>query len=314
MIGTSPYFCAMKRNREFGELLLTMLFVIGCHTAKNLSVNLPLFDKEAHRGGRGLMPENTIPAMMNGMTYGITTLEMDAVITKDKKVILSHEPFFNHDITTLPDGRFIDAKEEKSFNIFNMTYEETQRYDVGMKPHPRFPQQQKVRATKPLLSDVIDKAEANAVEKGLPKPFYNIETKCQPATDGVFHPAPALFVELLMAVINEKKIGERVIIQSFDPRTLQIVHRDYPTIKTALLIEDFDKRSLDEQLQQLGFIPVIYSPAYSLVNEALLKSCHEKKMKVVAWTVNDQKQIERLKAMGIDGIITDFPNLFTPNP
>lgn len=300
----------MKWKREAGELMLTMLFVIGCHTAKNLSLNLPAFDKEAHRGGRGLMPENTIPAMLNGMDLGVTTLEMDAVITKDHKVILSHEPFFNHDITTKPDGSFINEKDEKNFNIYHMTYLETQQYDVGMKPYPRFPQQKKVKATKPLLSDVITQAEAYAVSKDWPKPLYNIETKCKPSTDNVYHPAPGEFVEILMAVIKEKKIEDRVIIQSFDPRTLQIIHRKYPHIKTALLIEDFDKRPLDEQLQQLGFIPTIYSPAFSLVNEALLTSCHQKQMKVIAWTVNDKARIERLKTMGIDGIITDYPNLF----
>jgi glycerophosphoryl diester phosphodiesterase len=312
--GGSPYFCRMKWKREIGELLLTMLFVIGCHTAKNLSLNLPAFDTEAHRGGRGLMPENTIPAMLNGLEFGITTLEMDAVITKDNKVILSHEPFFNHEITTQPNGAYIEEKEEKSFNIYHMTYQETQQYDVGMKSHPRFAQQRKVKATKPLLSDVIEQAEAYAVSKGRAKPFYNIETKSQPVTDNIYHPAPGAFVELLISVIKDKKIEDRVIIQSFDPRTLQIVHNRYPHIKTALLIEDFDKRSLDEQLQQLGFVPTIYSPAYKLVNETLLTSCHQKQIKVIAWTVNDKAEIEKLKAMGVDGIISDYPNLFTPAP
>jgi glycerophosphoryl diester phosphodiesterase len=300
----------MKWKREVGELLLTMLFVIGCHTAKNLSLNLPVFDKEAHRGGRGLMPENTVPAMLKGLDFNITTLEMDAVITKDNQVILSHEPFFNHDITSRPDGSFINAAEEKNFNIYQMTYQQTQQYDVGMKPHPGFPQQQRMKANKPLLADVIAQAEAYAVSKGQPRPFYNIETKSKPATDNIFHPGPEAFVDLIMAVVKEKKIEDRVIIQSFDPRTLQVVHRKYPAIKTALLIEGFDKRSLDEQLQQLGFMPTIYSPAFALVNEALISSCHEKNIKVVAWTVNDKTQMDRLKAMGVDGIITDYPNLF----
>lgn len=273
-------------------------------------MNLPLFDKEGHRGARGLMPENTIPAMMKGLDLGVTTLEMDAVITKDKQVILSHEPFFNHEITTRPGGGFIDEKEEKSFNIFTMTFAETQQYDVGIKPHPRFPQQEKIKASKPLLSEVIDNAEAYVLLKHLPKPFYNIETKSQPATDNVYHPAPDEFVTLLMNVILDKKVEDRVIIQSFDPRTLQIIHQKYPFMKTALLIEDFDKRGVEAQLAQLGFIPAIYSPAYSLVNESLLKACHQKKMKVIPWTVDDKKEIERLKQLGVDGIITDYPDLF----
>ncbi len=273
-------------------------------------MNLPAFDTEAHRGGRALMPENTIPAMLNGLALGVTTLEMDAVITKDKQVIISHEPFFNHEITTTPDGTFIQESEERKYNIYNMTYAETQQYDVGMKPHPRFPQQQKIKATKPLLSQLIDSVETLAAAKHLRLPFYNIETKTQPLTDNIFHPAPEEFVTLLMKVITDKKITNRVIIQSFDPRTLQIIHSKYPQMKTALLIEDFDKRSLDVQLTQLGFIPTIYSPAYQLVNETLLKACHQKNIKLIAWTVNNKTEIIRLRQMGVDGIISDYPDFF----
>ena len=300
----------MTDKKELLQLALAIVFVAGCHTAKLATMNLPVFDTEAHRGGRGLMPENTIPAMLNGLALGVTTLEMDAVITKDKQIILSHEPFFNHDITTKPGGGFIEEKEEKKYNVYTMDYAETQQYDVGLKPHPRFPRQQKIKAGKPLLSQVIDSAEAFAVAARRPAPFYNIETKTQALTDNLFHPAPEEFVSLLMKVIESKKIIDRVIIQSFDPRTLQIVHRDYPNIKTALLIEGFDKRSLDEQLNQLGFIPTIYSPAYTLINEALLKACHQKNIKVIAWTVNTKDEILGLKKMGVDGIISDFPDLF----
>jgi glycerophosphoryl diester phosphodiesterase len=290
--------------------LLSIAILASCHTAKKPIMNLPVFDTEAHRGGRGLMPENTIFSMLNGLKLSVTTLEMDAVITSDKQVILSHEPFFNHEITTKPDGSFIDEKEEKKYNVYTMTYAETQQYDVGMKPHPRFPQQQKLKASKPLLSQVIDSAEAFARLTHRALPFYNIETKTQPPTDNIYHPAPEEFVALLMKVITGKKIIDRVIIQSFDPRTLQIIHRDYPQLKTALLIEESDKRPLEEQLTQLGFTPTIYSPAYELVNETLLQACHQKNMKVIAWTANDKPEIQRLKQMGVDGIISDYPDLF----
>lgn len=300
----------MCNKREMAALLLTIIFVAGCHTTKMVNMNLPQFDREAHRGGRGLMPENTIAAMLHALTLNITTLEMDAVITADSQVVLSHEPFFNHDITTLPGGGFIDEKEEKKYNIYGMRYDQTQQYDVGLKPHARFPQQQKMAATKPLLSQVIDSVEAAVAAQHKPLPFYNIETKCQPATDNIFHPVPEVFVQLLMKVITEKKISSRVIIQSFDPRTLQIVHQHYPAVKTALLIEEYDKRSVAQQMTRLGFTPTIYSPAYKLVNEALLQACHRQQMKVVAWTVNDANEIARLKQLGTDGIISDYPNLF----
>jgi len=300
----------MNAAKKAKKIILLTLVITSCHTTKPITMNLPAFDTEAHRGGRGLMPENTIPAMLNGLSLGVTTLEMDAVITKDGQVILSHEPFFNHEITTRPDGGFIEEKEEKKYNVYTMTYAETQQYDVGVKPHPRFPQQQKLKAGKPLLSQVIDSAETFSAANHRPLPFYNIETKTQPLTDNIFHPAPDTFVDLLMKVIMEKKISNRVIIQSFDPRTLQIVHTKYPGLKTALLIEDFDKRSPDDQLKQLGFTPTIYSPAYQLVNETLLQYCHQKNIKVIAWTVNDKAEITRLKQLGVDGIISDYPNLF----
>jgi len=300
----------MTNKKELLQLVLAIIFVAGCHTAKLATMNLPAFDTEAHRGGRGLMPENTIPAMLNGLALGVTTLEMDAVITKDKQVILSHEPFFNHEITTTPRGGFIEEKDEKKYNVYSMSYAETQQYDVGLKPHPRFPRQQKIKTSKPLLGQVIDSAESFARNNRRPAPFYNIETKTQALTDNLFHPAPEEFVSLLMKVIGEKKINDRVIIQSFDPRTLQIVHRDYPNIKTALLVEDFDKRSPGEQLKQLGFTPTIYSPAYTLINDVLLKECHQKNMKVIAWTVNTKNEILRLKELGVDGIISDYPDLF----
>jgi len=111
-------------------------------------------------------------------------------------------------------------------------------------------------------------------------------------------------------VIKEKEMEEYVIIQSFDFRTLQYLHQHYPKIKTAMLIEDFDKRGLDKQLQTLGFTPTIYSPAYQLVTPQLIADCHAKQIKVIPWTVNDKKKIEELKAMGVDGIISDYPDLF----
>ncbi len=118
------------------------------------------FDIDGHRGCRGLMPENTIPAMLKAIDLGVNTLEMDVVITADDKVVVSHEPFFNHEITTLPSGKTFEEKDEKQYNIYRMTYDSVLKYDVGIKPHPRFPLQQKMNVQKPLLSVLIDSMEA----------------------------------------------------------------------------------------------------------------------------------------------------------
>ena len=139
---------------------------------------------------------------------------------------------------------------------------------------------------------------------------YNIETKCQPATDNILHPAPEKFADLIMEVITNKGISNRVIIQSFDFRTLKILHQKYPAVKTAALIESNDKRSLEDQVKELGFTPSIYSPAFSLVSKDLVNDCHERNIKVIPWTVNDKKNMEKLLDMGVDGIISDYPDLF----
>ncbi len=271
---------------------------------------LGVFDKQGHRGCRGLMPENTIPAMKTAIDLGVTTLEMDVVITKDKKVVVSHDPWFDHDITTKPDGTYISEKEERSFNIYRMNYAEVKTFDVGLKPNPHFPQQQKMKAIKPLLSDLVDSIRQFMMVRRPPFPFYNIEIKSDPAFDDIFQPKPDEFVELLMAVIKEKDIQDFVIIQSFDFRALQYIYQKYPAIPTALLIDSTDKRNMDKQLKDLGFTPTIYCPAYQLVNDKLLKKCHDKKMKLITWTVNDKLKIGQLIKMGVDGIITDYPNLF----
>lgn len=286
------------------------LLLQGCVSSRQPMTNKTAFDKQGHRGSRGLLPENTIPAMKRAMDLGVTTLEMDAVVTGDGEVILSHEPFFNHEITTNPDGSFVTEAEEKNLNIYAMTYEQVRQFDVGQRPHPRFPRQQKAAAVKPRLGDVIDAVKQYSTEQGLPFPLWNIETKSQPATDNIYHPAPGAFIEKLMAVIRQKGIEAQTIIQSFDFRTLQYLHRHYPSVRTAMLIEDYDKRTLDEQLQALGFVPTIYSPHASLVNSKLVEQVHEKGMKLIPWTVNRKEEMEALIALGVDGIITDYPDLF----
>ena len=219
-------------------------------------------DWQGHRGCRGLYPENTIQAMLKAIDLGVSTLELDVVITKDKQVILSHEPFMSAEISTNPEGKTITASEEKTYNIYQLDYAAVQTWDVGLKPHLRFPQQEKTPAKKPLLADVIDAVEAYTRIHNLAPVQYNIETKSDPEGDDLFHPKPAEFVNLVLAVIHRKGIAPRTIIQSFDVRTIQLVHTQYPEIKTAFLVEKTSAKDLNFQLKTLGFIPTIFSPAY----------------------------------------------------
>ena len=297
----------MKLISTFFLILLT-----NCHAPK-LVADKPIsknFDYQGHRGCRGLMPENTTAAMNKAIDLGVTTLEMDVVFTKDSQIILSHEAFFNHEITTLPNGDTITEAAEKGFNIFQMSYDRVQQIDVGIKPHPRFAQQQKIAATKPKLEALIDSVEAHTQDNHKELVYYNIETKTYPEGDGVFHPAPEVFVTLLMKVLEEKKILNRVIIQSFDSRTLQYLHQQYPYIKTSFLTEATATKNFALQLKELGFVPTIYSPEYTVVTPLLIVRCHEMGMQIIPWTVNNAADIKRLKKMGVDGIISDYPDLY----
>lgn len=292
--------------------LLALLGILFLSTGemKAQQDTFPVFDKEGHRGCRGLMPENTLPAMKKAIDLGVTTLEMDVVITKDKKVVLSHDAYLNHLFTLTPEGRPFTKEEEKNYILYQMDYAQIQQFDVGSKGHPGFPRQQRIKAYKPLLAELIDSVEQYAAQQKPPLPVrYNIETKSVEGHDGEWQPAPEEFVDLLMGVLQEKKITDRVVIQSFDKRTLQVLHKKYPDVKTAYLIGT-DKQGLTENLAALGFTPFIYSPHYKLVNAQLVQSCKEKGLKLIPWTPNTADEIAQLKVLGVDGIITDYPDLF----
>ena len=291
-------------------LTLYCFIIISFMGTKKSSTLQPSFNTQGHRGCRGLMPENTIPAMLKAIDLGVHTLEMDVVISQDEQVVVSHDAFFNHEITTKPNGDSIGESEEKQFNLYKMTYNQIKSFDVGLKTHPRFQQQSKIPAVKPLLGDLIDVVESYITKNNKPLVFYNIETKSLPETDLIFHPSPAVFCELLMSVINKKGIANRTIIQSFDIRTLKYIRQNYPKIKTALLIDEGDANTLEHQLKELGFVPTIYSPHFSLVTPLLIASCHQKHIQLIPWTVNDVSKIKELKLLGVDGIISDYPNLF----
>lgn len=265
------------------------------------------FDVQGKAGARGIMPENTIQGMLKALDLGVNTLEMDAVISKDKQVVLSQEPYFNNEISLQPNGKAITLKNQKNFNIYKMDYEEIKKFDVGSKVHNRFPGQVKFKAYKPLLSETIDAVEAYVKEKKLTKPVYNIETKTIKNGDNEFHPEPAEFVELIMEVVKEKKITKRVIIESFDMRTLQYLHEKYPKIQTSLLIDE--KEPFEDYIEKLGFKPTIYSPYSVLVGKGLVDRCHEMGIKIIPWTVNSLKDIQYFMSLGVDGVITDYPNL-----
>lgn len=266
----------------------------------------PSIDVQAHRGGRGLMPENTIPAMLHAVDLGVHTLELDCLITADNQVVVSHDPFMNGNIMQKPDGSRIEKAAEKQYALYKMTYDSIRHFTEGLLPYPQFPQQVKMATYKPTLAALIDSVEAYVKLHHLKPVYYNIETKSTPAGDGIFHPAPEEFVQKLMAVITQKGITPRVTIQSFDPRTLQVLHRTHPRVTTALLVENKD--GFEANITRLGFQPDIYSPAYKLVDSTLVKQVHDAGIKILPWTVNEIADIKAIAALGADGIISDYPD------
>ena len=263
---------------------------------------------QGHRGCRGLMPENTIPAFKKALDYNITTLEMDVVITKDHKVLVSHESFMNSEICLDPKGNKI--RDGLDHNIYRMNYDSIKKYDCGNVVHPRFPNQEKMKVSKPLLSEVfteIEKYLKNHPKKGI---LYNIEGKCKEGYDNIFHPTPEVFAKLLYDVIAEHGLLDRVIIQSFDFRFLNEIRLIDTQIKMAVLIEN--ELSPQENLDSLGFIPNYYSPYFKLVDDKTRAFCDENNMGLIVWTVNTVEEMENMIAFGVDEIITDYPNLI-PN-
>lgn len=265
----------------------------------------PQFDVQGHRGARGLLPENTIPAFLRAIELGVTTLELDVVIAADSTVVVSHEPWMSEEICSLEDGS--PVADPTKHNLFQLSYEEIARYDCGSRGNPRFPHQAAMAATKPRLVDVIAAAERHASARSAPPLWYNIETKSRPSWDGVFTPGPEAFTHLLYEVLVQTGIKDRSIHQSFDMRSLQAGHRIDPSWRTAMLMAR--AATLPAILDSLGFAPTIYSPQYGLVTDTLLREAHARGMRVIPWTVNVFEDMQRLKSLGVDGVITDYPDL-----
>lgn len=257
------------------------------------------------------MPENTIPAFLKALDLGVTTLELDVVISKDQQVVVSHEPYFNADFSIAPDGRAVDKKEQKTLNLYQLTYADIKRYDVGSNGNPAYPEQQKLKTYKPLLGEVIEQVEAYRETKNLPTFSYNIEIKSEPEEYNKSQPEPAPFCNLVQAILKKQLAPERIIIQSFDFAVLkhwkqQAETKTYPTVRLAALVANV--RSIEKNLDELGFKPDIYSPYYQLLNQDKIRQLHERTIQVIPWTVNQRDDMKRLKEWGVDGLITDYPN------
>lgn len=276
-------------------------------TATQAQVYTPKFDVQGHRGARGIMPENTIPAFMTAIDLGVTTLELDLAVTKDKQLVVSHEGWMAASITLDSLGKAIKEKDQQKHNIYKMNYKDVAKYDVGSKPNEKFSQQAKMKVSKPLLKDVIITVEDYVKGHAMYEVDYNIEIKTEPSTDGKFHPKVPEFSELVFNLIDQYLPWDRVVIQSFDFRVLKYWHEHHPGVRLAVLVDNLN--TIDENIKALGFTPSIYSPEYHLLSKEEIRTCHQKRMRVIPWTVNETKEMEELKSWGVDGLITDYPDI-----
>lgn len=276
---------------------------------RNTSYKLPAgFDIQGHRGARALFPENTMFGMISALKFeDLTTLEMDAVISKDKQVVLSHEPWFSSDFCCFPNDDRLLPKDDEHYRLYDMPYDEIKQWDCGRRPNPNFPKQKPRGQYKPLLKDVILAVREYCAEEKRPDVNFNIEIKSRPDWDRFMTPEPAEFAKLVYGVIKESGVKDRITIQSFDPRSLEAMHALDPDVKLVLLVEN--EKNIKKKLAELDFTPAVYSPHYSLIDKGSVDELHRLGMKVIPWTVNDSIQMMKTIETGVDGIISDDPEL-----
>ena len=284
-------------------------------------------DLQGHRGARGLLPENTLPAFQRALELGVTTLELDIAVTRDGVLVISHDPFLNPDITRDAAGRFL---EQRGPAIHALTWSQLQAYDVGrIKPGTeyarQFPDQVPVDGTRiPRLSDLFGLVK----RVGDDKVRFDIETKLSPdKPDETLPPEP--FARAVVDEVRKAGMAARAQIQSFDWRTLQVVQKIAPEIATAYLTVQrrFDNIGAGRpegsrwtagfQYREYGSIPKMikaagggsWSSYYDDLDAQKVKEAQSLGLKVLAWTVNDPAVMARLIDIGIDGLITDRPDL-----
>jgi glycerophosphoryl diester phosphodiesterase len=265
----------------------------------------PSIDVQAHRGGAGLMPENTIPAMQNALDLGVNTLEFDLHLSQDGQVVVSHDNHFHPRYSTRPDGTLIQEEDPKEY-LYTMPYDSIAKYDVGQRFVERWPGQVKMAVSKPLASELIDFAEGYAKTPV----NYNIEIKSWPGEgEGTLWPEYHVFCDTCVPLLLSKNLGSRLIVQCFDTRALNYMHATWPELTLSYLTEDYDGGDIEALLQNLDFIPRWWSPESSVVTPENVAWCHAHGIGVVPWTVDDPAEMRRLVDCGVEAIISNYPDV-----
>jgi glycerophosphoryl diester phosphodiesterase len=241
-----------------------------------------------HRGARAMRPENTLPAFRYAIDAGVDVLELDLAVTKDNVVVVSHDPYLNPPVCSGPRAKVA---------IHELTLAELREWDCGKIQNPGFPKQTPVPGTRmPTLDEVFDLAPGNKVQ-------FNIETKIF-ADHPELTPPPDEFVRLVLALLRKHKLESRVMLQSFDFRTLHAMKKIAPEIRLVALWSGRD-RDFVSVAKEAG--AGIISPTYQLVTPEQVRAAHEAGLQVVPWTANRPADWDKLVAAKVDAIITDDP-------
>ncbi len=254
---------------------------------------------QGHRGSRGTVPENTLPAFEAALMAEADVLEMDMDVTKDNVVVISHEPRVTPERCLGPDGKAL----EKAVPIRSLTLAELKKYDCGSLVNAKFPQQLAVPGEHmPTLDEVFAMVEASGYQAA-PKVEFNIETKIFPS-EPELTPSPAEFAGLVMDVIKKHGMENRVIVQSFDVRTLKEIKKLNPAVRTAQLTSD-NLLDIAPALKAAG--TDIWSPNYLWITTSAVHAAQTAGLQVAPWTLNTKKDWDFALEAGVDAIITDYP-------
>lgn len=293
-------------------LILLALAITSCRNATSVNYNAPAnyvqqnkIEVQGHRGDRGSYPENTIPSFYSAIKKGVDVIELDVVISGDNKVVVSHEPYMLSLYMLDPAGDSIPEADQKKYNFYKMSYDSIRKFNAGSKGNKLFPGQKSMSAYKPLLSEVIDSVEAFIQKNNYQRIKYNIELKSGKEEYGEFQPFPEEFIDLVMEIIQDKKLENFSSIQSFDTRVLNYLNKAYPNMEVGYLV---GSTGVQKNLSKLDFKPDNYNPYFGLVkSKEFVDSVKTMKMKLIPWTVNQDEDIMRMIEMGVDGLITDYP-------
>jgi len=259
-----------------------------------------------HRGCRGLEPENTLMSFKKAIKLGVQAIELDIVVSGDYQIVVSHEPFMSQTYCLKPDGNELTSEEDQKYNLYQMSYQEIKQFDCGLKVHPRFVNQKKQTAYKPLLSEVIESCEVFTKNNSFSSITYIIEIKSNSTYYDVFYPKPKEYVALVLRTIAQYDFKDRIVLKSFDVAILNEIKKQQPEIKVSLLVNR--EEVIFDKLKQLNFTPEILGPYYQLLNKEIVVKYQNLRFLIYAWTVNEMPEIERIQSYGVDGIITDYPN------